>query len=342
MLSLLVFFLGLTAIVAITALSIAPLLIGSFEFWPPPGPKSWQHKVFRLLFRIFFVCLIVLSIVDFNSSDLWRFVLGGGLLGIGFGFALSWTGFLGWKNAFGDATGLKTKAFFQVSRSPIYLVSIIGMIGWALLVNSDPLTGLLFFWAVLYVGAPFVEEPWMRRRYGNEYGKYASKVPRYISLKEVLSPLELKVPPAVIVIASAGNMYWLAQMIWHEELLHFPLRLLLYILIEVLAIGILLAALKAFRIHETTMNPLVPNNASNVVRSGVYQYTRNPMYLSMFCVLLGWAILLGQLSTLAALPLYVYLITRLQIIPEEEILLRKFADEYRRYGETTSRWLSLP
>ena len=339
MLSLVVFFLGLGSIGAITSLAVAQLFVSNFEFWPPPSTKSWQHLAFRILFRTFFICLIVLSVLGFEPQDLWRYVFGGGLLAIGFGLALRWTGYLGWDNAFGDDTGLRTKGPFSISRNPIYMVSILGMLGWSVLVNSDLLTGLLFLWAVLYLVAPFTEEPWMREHYGDEYEEYESKVARYVELKAALSPFELKIPPLAIVLISAGFMYFLAQTIRHEELFQFPLRLTSFFLIEVLALAILLAALVAFKKHETTMNPLVPDNANVVVRTGIYRHSRNPMYLSMFIVLFGWAIFLGQLSALAALPVYFLLMTQLQILPEEKVLTEKFGDPYLNYCQTTSRWI---
>lgn len=345
MLPTVVFLIGLAAAVVIVLLSSARFIKRGFEFWPPPSAESWQHGTFRALFRVFFISLLVLSVADFHPGSAWRYFFGAVLLTIGFGFALNWTGFLGWKNAFGQATGLKTKGPFAVSRNPIYVVSIVGMVGWATVVGSWYLTALLSLWACLYLAAPFLEELWMRENYGTEFIEYAADVPRFGSpaalTSLILSQLELKLPPLVVVVTCAGVMYWCAQAIQHEMVLTTSIRAALGVAAGVIAVVILSAALLAFRRHQTTMNPLDPEQTANVVMSGIYGYTRNPMYVSMFMALVGWGLFLGQLSVVVGLILYVVAITRLQIVPEERILTDKFGEPFAQYRETTSRWITL-
>ena len=69
---------------------------------------------------------------------------------------------------------------FSWSRNPIYVVSIIGMAGWILIVGSTFLTILIVLWGALYIGAPFIEEPWLEQQYGDEYVRYKRRVPRFI------------------------------------------------------------------------------------------------------------------------------------------------------------------
>lgn len=164
---------------AIASLSVSNFIKPGFEFWPPPNPKSWQYTTFRVLFRVFFLVLVVLTFTDFQASNLWRYLVGGVLFAVGFGFALRWTSLLGWRDAFGEATGLKTEGPFAWSRNPIYVVSIFGMVGWAIVVGSAFLTILLGIWSLLYVGAPFLEEPWLERQFGEEYRNYKKRVPRF-------------------------------------------------------------------------------------------------------------------------------------------------------------------
>ena len=104
-----------------------------------------------------------------------------------------------------------------------------------------------------------------------------------------------------------------------------------------LALGI--AGIVAFRRAQTTFNPVRPDKASCVVSSGVFQYSRNPMYLGMLCVLTGWALYLAHLLAFAALPLFVAYMTRFQIVPEEKHLAEKFGEPYHAYRNTVRRWL---
>lgn len=342
----LAFAVAVFAVSVIFTLIVVQIVMDNFEFWPPPSATSWQHKAFRVLFRVFFICLLVLSVTDFHPGSIGRCLLGAALLMIGFGFALNWTGFLGWKNAFGEVNGLKTTGPFAVSRNPIYVVSIPGMMGWAILIGSWYLTVLLGIWACLYIAAPYLEEHWMKENYGQKFVDYAADVPRFGSPSAfagfILSQLELKLPPLIIFSVCASVMYLCGQTLQHEMILATPVRTSLGVGIGVIAVIVLSAALLTFRRHQTTINPLDPNQTGSIVTSGIYRYTRNPMYVSMFVALLGWGLFLGQFSVVIGLALYVFAITRLQIFPEERILGDKFGNQYYQYCESTSRWINWP
>ena len=178
------FILGLAAASAIVALSALQVAISNFQFWPPPSASSWQKGTFRMLFRVFFYSTVFLSVVDFQPSALWRYVTGGTLLIFGLVLALRWTNFLGWRDSFGEATKLKTSGPFAWSRNPIYLATIVGMIGWALAVNSLFVSVLLAIWAVLYILAPYLEEPWLKQEFGKEYCNYMARTPRFLRLRK--------------------------------------------------------------------------------------------------------------------------------------------------------------
>jgi protein-S-isoprenylcysteine O-methyltransferase Ste14 len=55
-----------------------------------------------------------------------------------------------------------------------------------------------------------------------------------------------------------------------------------------------LAGVLEFRRARTTINPLRPENASALVTSGIFGWTRNPMYLGFAIVLFGWAVYLAN------------------------------------------------
>jgi protein-S-isoprenylcysteine O-methyltransferase Ste14 len=80
-------------------------------------------------------------------------------------------------------------------------------------------------------------------------------------------------------------------------------------------------------------------NVTKLVTSGVYRYTRNPMYLGMFAVLLGCAVTVGAVSALAV-PLLVAAIVEARFIrPEEQMLRGLFPEEYPAYCARVRRWL---
>ncbi len=63
------------------------------------------------------------------------------------------------------------------------------------------------------------------------------------------------------------------------------------------------------------------------------------MYVGIALVLAGWFAALGGLSGVVGLPIFVWYITRFQILPEERALEAKFGTEYTEYRQSVRRWL---
>jgi len=107
------------------------------------------------------------------------------------------------------------------------------------------------------------------------------------------------------------------------------------------AVGIVIdvTALMGFRKAATTVNPLDPSKASSLVTDGVFRVTRNPMYLGMVLLLIGWGVWLGSASPWLVPPLFVIAVTVVQIIPEEQALRRRFGEQYLSYQRKVPRWI---
>ena len=102
----------------------------------------------------------------------------------------------------------------------------------------------------------------------------------------------------------------------------------------VLALGIL-----AFRKAKTTIDPVRIDLASSVVTHGVFRYTRNPMYVGLTGLLLGWGVLLAAPWGLLGPAAFVLFINRFQIIPEERVMASKFGRDYEEYHKRVRRWM---
>lgn len=100
-----------------------------------------------------------------------------------------------------------------------------------------------------------------------------------------------------------------------------------------------LVSVVAFIRARTTVNPLAPARTSALVIDGLYRVSRNPMYLGMLFVLVGWAAWLATPAALIGPALFVVLIDHMQIIPEERALEEKFGDEYLAYKKRVRRWI---
>lgn len=150
--------------------------------------------------------------------------------------------------------------------------------------------------------------------------------------------LKLRIPPPVYALSVAGMMWLLDSYFPIINLFASPWKLLGWAFIAI-GLTIDLWSVGLFWQEKTTVNPMKPDNSKSIVENGMYQFSRNPMYLGMLSILLGFAILLGGLSPLLCLPLFALVITTQQIIPEEMTLTNKFGQTYLDYKHRVRRWL---
>lgn len=84
-------------------------------------------------------------------------------------------------------------------------------------------------------------------------------------------------------------------------------------------------------------NPWKPT--SQIVQSGPFRYSRNPMYLQLVLVCIGFALMLGNLWILLLTPSAAFVLQRYAILPEERYLEAKFGEEYLAYKRRVRRWI---
>ncbi|WP_066012981.1 methyltransferase family protein [Endozoicomonas atrinae] len=154
-----------------------------------------------------------------------------------------------------------------------------------------------------------------------------------------MKSLELKIPPLLLVLLFGAAMWLARKYIPLGFDLSREIRLGLFILFSLLAFGIALAGVISFRKQKTTVNPVNPEAASSLVTRGIYQFTRNPMYLGFAIFLIGWGLWLTNIVALALIPCFILYMTRFQIIPEEKVLETLFGDGFVNYERSVRRWL---
>jgi protein-S-isoprenylcysteine O-methyltransferase Ste14 len=150
--------------------------------------------------------------------------------------------------------------------------------------------------------------------------------------------LETRIPPPVVALLTGALMWWLAGFGPHLHLARIA-RLNLSVVLALLGISFAVAAVLAFRRHNTTVRPERPEKASALVTSGPYQLSRNPMYLGLLFMLFGWSFYLASPVSLLGLVAFMVYISRFQIIPEERALTARFGDDYVRYCVSVRRWV---
>jgi protein-S-isoprenylcysteine O-methyltransferase Ste14 len=150
--------------------------------------------------------------------------------------------------------------------------------------------------------------------------------------------LENKIPPPLVGLGFAALM-WLVSRSELPLVFDIPGRPAIAAFFWSLGVACSLAGVFAFHRAKTTINPLSPEAATTMVTSGIYQISRNPMYLGIFFTLIGWAVWLSHLSVFALLPFFILYINRFQIEPEERALASKFGGQFTAYATAVRRWL---
>ncbi len=153
-----------------------------------------------------------------------------------------------------------------------------------------------------------------------------------------MSKLELKIPPPLVMIIFAAAM-WLISITFPGIPTPGEIRGAAFGMLALLGFSFALAGALAFRKAKTTVNPTKPGSASSLVTSGIYKFTRNPMYVGLLCILIGWGVFLSNLFALASAAGFVLYMNRFQIAPEERALEALFGDAFQAYKEKVRRWL---
>lgn len=150
--------------------------------------------------------------------------------------------------------------------------------------------------------------------------------------------METRIPPPVVAILLAAVCWWLDRALAQVRIA-LPAQTECALVLLALGLACMLSGVLAFRIAKTTVDPMHPERASQLVVSGIYRRSRNPMYLGLLLLLAAWVVFLGQPFALIALPVWVWYIGRFQIAPEEAALRRRFGASYVAYCASVRRWI---
>ena len=153
-----------------------------------------------------------------------------------------------------------------------------------------------------------------------------------------MNALELRIPPVAVMLVTAAAMWAVTHVVPSMHAAH-PARLAVAVPLGCIGLLVALAGVREFRRARTTLHPQKPEATSSVVRSGIYGYSRNPMYLGMLLVLVAWGAWLVNLASLALAAAFVAYLNRFQIGPEERAMARNFGAAYEDYLHQVRRWL---
>lgn len=150
--------------------------------------------------------------------------------------------------------------------------------------------------------------------------------------------IELKIPPPALALLIAGAMWGVALATSRFEITA-VFRNAAAILIAIVGFAFAISGVVAIRRARTTISPIKPEAATSLVTSGVYRFTRNPMYLGLCFVLVAWAVFLSSAWAFLGPVAFVLYINRFQIAPEERVLSKLFGPVFVEYQSKVRRWL---
>jgi protein-S-isoprenylcysteine O-methyltransferase Ste14 len=145
------------------------LVLPAHRIWPPPKKRSWQFVYMHLLTESSISLYFVLGFLDLNTFFFthWiHFFFGSISTAVGALIFVWALGTLTIATSLGLKQRIVNKGPYTYSRNPQYIGIVLFLIETMLIFNS--------------FNASFVEEPWLKENFGEEYENYRKKVPRFI------------------------------------------------------------------------------------------------------------------------------------------------------------------
>lgn len=153
-----------------------------------------------------------------------------------------------------------------------------------------------------------------------------------------MDKLELKVPPVAVFIVLMVIVNRLAHA-FTGLTISLPAPGVVFLLCFIASGIIGIAGVVEFRRSKTTVNPIKVESASTVVDTGIFSYSRNPMYLALLLLLIGFSYWHQNILSIIFACSFIYYMNRFQIKPEERALEKLFGAEYLDYKQRVRRWI---
>ncbi|WP_374706896.1 isoprenylcysteine carboxylmethyltransferase family protein [Shewanella sp. MBTL60-112-B2] len=157
------------------------------------------------------------------------------------------------------------------------------------------------------------------------------------------SKLENKIPPPIVTVIFAFLMWAIVLLTSNDKIISdttlLGIKFIATGLFLFLGIFSAIAGVVSFKQAKTTVNPLKPDTASALVTSGMFNCSRNPMYLGMALSLCAWACYLASLWSLLGIVGFMLYMQRFQIAPEERALEGIFGQTFIDYKKRVRPWI---
>ena len=146
----------------------------------------------------------------------------------------------------------------------------------------------------------------------------------------------IRIPPPILVLALVISNFFSSK---KTDLIHLPNQDLISIIILLIGVLILTNPIFKFIKSKTTIDPIKFKKVNKLITSGIYKYSRNPMYLGFLMIVISTSIFYLNIFSITTPFLFYFWINRFQIKREEIFLAEKFGNEYLLYKNKTRRWI---
>ena len=145
-----------------------------------------------------------------------------------------------------------------------------------------------------------------------------------------------KIPPIILTLLFLIFNYVLN---FNSLKIDIPNRYFFTTLLLILGFYIVIRSSRLFAQAKTSIDPLRPFKSTSLITNDIYKYSRNPMYFGYLLIILSSSVYLGNVMSIIIIPLFIFTINFLQIIPEEEALKDLFGPTYDEYLSKVRRWI---
>ena len=146
----------------------------------------------------------------------------------------------------------------------------------------------------------------------------------------------LKIPPPLLVLILVISNYFSSKKI---DLILLPNQNLISFIIFLIGVLILINPIFKFIKSKTTIDPIRFKKVNKLISSGIYKYSRNPMYLGLLMIVISTSIFYLNIFSITTPFFFYFWINRFQIKREEIFLTEKFGKDYILYMTKTRRWI---
>jgi len=152
--------------------------------------------------------------------------------------------------------------------------------------------------------------------------------------KKYLLKTKLRIPPVIFFapVIICGN---LENFLLNKLQISNTFFVISGILIFLIGLIIMIFSLKEFYSNNESPAPFI--TTKKIITSGIFKYTRNPMYVSFFVSTFGVSTILSSLGILLGSIIGIFSIHKLIVLDEEKKLCK--IEDYKKYKNTTRRWI---